>query len=231
MPIKRFTATIVETKRISDQVAWFKFSSNQPMGFKAGQYVSLRFPGESRYHAFSIASSPSEVNTFDLLVKRVRDFTSKMFTSPPGTAFDVLGPEGRFLQEPKGDMVMVAGGVGVTPFLSMIRLARDAQLSDRQYWLFYSCRTRSDLMFEEELRMLPKQNPNIHVVMTLTRESPPDWDQELGHVTPEMLRRRLSSFEGKSFYTCGPGDMVDAIVAMLAASGVPKERILVESWG
>ncbi len=231
-PPKRCTATILESADCGGDVRRFRLRLGAPLAFAPGQYVSLRFPGEHRFHAFSIASGPQNREEIELVVKREGDFTARLFASPPGTELECMGPMGRFLEEGSlhGDLVMVAGGVGVTPFLSMVRWARDRKREDRDYWLFYSCRTRDAIVHEEELRTLAEQ-PRIHVVFTLTRESPEGWDGELGHIDKAMLLKHLGSLDGKTFATCGPGRMVDAIAAMLREAGVPDERILHESWG
>lgn len=231
LPPKRLTATILETLRLSDEISWFRLGLSQPIGFSPGQYVSLRFPGELRFHAFSIASSPAKRQELELVVKKEREFTTRMLSSPPGTVFELLGPMGKFMENPEGDVVMIAGGVGVTPFLSAVRAARDGEDRRRQWWLFYSCRTRQDIVAEEELRKLHDLNDHVHVVFTLTRETPSGWDGELGHVDKAMLERHLGRLDGKTFYTCGPGRLIDAMAAMLKEAGVPSERILTESWG
>jgi ferredoxin-NADP reductase len=228
---KQLVATLLESKPLTEQVSWFRLRLSEPLDFAPGQYVDLRFPGEERYHAFSFAGSPARKDEVELVIKLEKEFTTRLFSSPLGTRLEALAPLGRFMANPRGDVVMIAGGVGVTPFLSMVRWARDANLQDRHYWLFYSCRTRADIFHAEELRALPAQNPNIHVVLTVTRETPPGWDGELGHIDRAMLLKHLGSLEGKSFYSCGPARLTEEMVAMLQEAGVPKEMIFTESWG
>ncbi len=229
-PPKQMEATVAEKRPYGEEVMWFRLSLSQPMPFLPGQYVSLRFPGEKRYHAFSIASSPSREEEIELVIKRSHDFTTRLLDSPPGTRLECMGPLGHFLQDLEEDVVMIAGGVGVTPFLGLLRWARDTRADDRQYWLFYSCREREQLVLEEELRALHAEDERLHVVLTLTREEPEGWDEERGRIDKELLLRHLGSFERKSFYTCGPTRMVAAIMQMLHDAGVPPARIRHESW-
>lgn len=231
LPPKRLTATIAEKRSVADDIMWFRLSLSEPIEFLPGQYVDLRFPGESRYHAFSIASGPARKEEVELVVKRVHAFTERLFQSPEGSALECLAPLGRFLQGVTDDLVMIAGGVGITPFLSVVRQARDAQKEDKEYWLFVSCRSREQFCVEEELRRLPTENPHIHVVLTLTRETPDGWDQERGRVDTAMLLRHLGSLDGKTFATCGPAQMVEAVTAMLGEAGIPDDKVLRESWG
>jgi glycine betaine catabolism B len=230
-PPTRTTATLLESKPMTEEIMWFRFRLAVPVAFKVGQYVSLRFPGEQRFHAFSISSSPAKRDEVELIIKKCRDFTCRLFTSPPGTELEAILPLGLFMQHLEGDVVMVAGGVGVTPFLAMVRYARDLKLQDRHYWLFYSARTRADIMFEQELRGMGAANPNVHIVFTITREQPAGWDGGLGRFDVDALLRYLGGVDGKSYYSCGPTEMVNAVVEMLKGMGVAKERIFQESWG
>ncbi len=225
------TATITEREGLADGVARFRLATAASLPFAPGQYVDLRFPGETKYHAFSIASSPAEDGTVELLVKRVGPFTTRLFESPLGATLDLLGPLGAFLSRVEGDLVMIAGGVGVAPFLSKVRWARDGGASDREYWLFFSARTRKHLFYEEELRKLPEENPRVHVVFTLTRESPLGWDGELGRITSDFLKKRLGTLSGKTFAACGPVRMTESLKEQLLAAGVSPDRFTSESWG
>lgn len=229
-PPQSYTATITAARALAPEVTLFRLGLDKPLDYHVGQYVSLRFPGERRYHAFSIASSPAIKGEIEVIVKRVGDFTQKLCSLPVGSKLECMGPMGHFMDLLQGDVVMIAGGVGVTPFLGMLRWARDSRDRERHYWLFLSSRTREHVILEEELRALD-QVENIHVILTLTREEPEGWDGELGRFDKERLLKHLGSFEGKEFYTCGPGKMVEAMVAMLVESGVADELIKRESWG
>jgi ferredoxin-NADP reductase len=229
-PPKRMTATITAKKSFNEEVMWFRLGLSEPIEFVPGQYVSLRFPGETRYHAFSIASSPKIKGEIELIIKKEQEFTTKLFAAEEGATLECMGPMGRFMQDYEGDVVMIAGGVGITPFLGLLRWACDFDQKDRQFWLFLSNRTRDRIVLEDELRELDKVE-NLHVVFTVTREQPPEWDGELGHFDKEKLLKHLDTFENKTFYTCGPGKMVDALCSMLVDAGVPEEKVKQESWG
>jgi len=232
-PPKRLTATIAEAELLREDVKRFVFSLSEPISFLPGQFVNLRFQGDTRFHAFSIASSPKEGGMIELYIKRVREFTTKLFAAEPGTELECMAPMGAFLGKElwrNDDLVMIAGGVGVTPFLSVLRWARDFHVVDRHVWLFLANRTRDRIVAEEELRALDAL-PNTHVVLSLTREEPDGWDGETGYFTRDVLERHLHRLDGKTFATCGPGRLVEAVCATLAEAGVPPERIKKESWG
>jgi len=227
---KRLTVTMLDSKEYADDVKWFRFRLSEPIEFVPGQFIDLRFPGETRFHAFSIANSPKNTEEIELIVKKEQDFTTKLFGLAEGMELESIAPMGQFMHDLDGDIVTIAGGVGITPFLSLLRWARDFRINNQQFWLFLSNRTRDRIVCEDELRELDKLE-NLHVVLTLTREEPEGWDGELGHFDKEKLLKHLDSFEGKIFYTCGPGRMVDAIVKLLTDAGVPNEKIRHESWG
>ncbi|RME31224.1 FAD-dependent oxidoreductase [Candidatus Woesearchaeota archaeon] len=230
---KHLVATITEKTDVHEGVKRFVLALSEPITFVHGQFVNLRFPGETRYHAFSIASSEASHENIELFIKQAHEFTTKLFASPVGTKLECLAPLGRFTDPSKmqGDVVMIAGGVGITPLLSLVRTVRDRDRHDRRYWLFYSCRTRSAIINEDELRALGEQNKSIRVVLTLTREQPSDWDGELGHIDETMLRKHLGDLTGKTFYMCGPNRLIDGMKDVLTTAGVPEERICTEGWG
>lgn len=228
---KRLRATLKEKELFTEEIGRFLFSMSEPVPFTPGQYVNFRFPGEQRFHAFSIASSPERPDQLEFFIKHVGGFTTRLFTSEPGVELECMAPLGRFMEAElasTSDIVMIAGGVGVTPFLSVLRWARDEKITGRDFWLFWSARTRKHLFAEEELR---EMGGNLHVVFTLTRETPEGWDGALGHIKKELLLQYLGTLEGKVFFTCGPGRMVAALTTLLAEAGVPAENIKRESWG
>ncbi len=227
---KKLAATILDIREYADDVKWFRLGLSEPMNFVPGQFIDLRFPGETRYHAFSIASSPKAASEVELIVKKEKEFTTRLFEQTAGAQLESVGPMGQFMHDLDSDIVTIAGGVGITPFLSLLRWVRDYGIRDRQFWLFLSNRTRNRIVCEQELRELDTLE-NVHVVLTLTREEPDGWDGELGHFDKDTLLTHLSSFAGKTFYTCGPGRMVDAIVKLLTDAGVPNEKVRHESWG
>ncbi|MBR9693353.1 FAD-dependent oxidoreductase [Candidatus Woesearchaeota archaeon] len=229
-PPKHLTATITKIEAVSEEVKRFVLDLSEPITFVPGQFVNLRFPGDTRYHAFSIASSPKIQDSIELVIKKEHEFTTKLFEQSEGVELECMGPMGNFMHDLDGDIVMIAGGVGITPFLGVLRWARDFEKKDQHFWLFLSNRTRDRIIGEEELRELDKME-NLHVVFSVTREQPEGWDGELGHFDKDVLLKHLNSFDDKTFFTCGPGRMVEGICSMLVDAGVPEEKVKRESWG
>jgi predicted ferric reductase len=182
-------------------------------------------------HHFTISSSPEQAGRVASTIKAVGDFTSTIGDTRPGDTASVQGPFGRFsyrLHPEERDLVFVAGGIGITPLASMLRAMRDAH-EDYQVLLLYGNRTRSDIVFREELdEMAAGEHPRLTVVHVLSRESE-DWQGERGHIDREALERHVGrDVSGKTFYVCGPKPLLAATVANLKAMGVKDGRIRTE---
>lgn len=152
-----------------------------------------------------------------------------------GTVLDVKAPSGKFVLDAGGHhpVVLVGGGVGITPLLSMFNAAA-ADDWDREIWLFYGVRHRQDHIMRDHLRDLSSQSKTLHVVTCYSRPEADevqgrDYD-ETGHLTVETLRKYLPS-NNYRYYVCGPPAMMKAFPRALKEWGVPKEDIHIEAFG
>jgi ferredoxin-NADP reductase len=140
----------------------------------------------------------------------------------------VQGPYGRFsylLYPDERDFVFIAGGIGITPFMSMLRHMAHSK-AEAPVLLLYANRTEEDITFREELdRIARGEAPRLTVVHVL--ESPPaGWHHETGRISREMLERRLEgNVKGKAFYICGPPPMMSAVMDMIRVLGVPRRHV------
>ena len=212
----------------------------KPAGFthEAGQAIRLTIPagvedkagGASRI--LSIASAPHEDDL--TVVTRVRDsaFKQALNTLPENAELQLAGPIGSFTlhQDADSPAVFLAGGIGITPFLSMIRHAVHTGLPN-QITLFYSNRTPGDAAILGELEEIDGSSSNFHLVATMTdREASEDWAGETGRIDAAMLTRHLSELEGPVYYCVGPGTFVRAMGEMLGAAGIDKTDIRFEQF-
>ncbi|HEX7425301.1 MAG TPA: FAD-dependent oxidoreductase, partial [Terriglobales bacterium] len=128
--------------------------------------------------------------------------------------------------------VFLAGGIGITPFVSIVRQADHDRLSHTLY-LFYSNRRPEDTPFLEALQILEKSNPSFRLVCTMTAmlQSQKEWKGETGLINKEMLSRHLTSLQGPIYYVAGPPAMVAAMRKMLAGAGVDEDDIRTEEFG
>jgi ferredoxin-NADP reductase len=213
----------------------------KPSGFefRPGQSIDLTLinPPESdsqgNSRAFSIASAPCEKDL--LIATRIRDtaFKRTMQALPTGTSLKVDGPFGYFTlhRSPTRAAVFLAGGIGITPFLSMVRQAAHDQLS-QQLYLFYSNRRPEDAAFLEVLAQLTKTNSRFHFIPSMSEmeKSHREWTGETGPIDQEMLNRYLPALLGPMYYVAGPPAMVAAMRQMLATAGVDEDDIRTEEF-
>lgn len=202
--------------------------------FLAGQFAWLKVrpsPFSLREHPFSIASSPSALPYLTFTIKEAGDFTRRIGELERGQRAYVNGPHGHFVvdrtaaDEQRTDgFVLVAGGVGIAPVISLLRDLR-ARGEQRPVLLIYATRTLAEALFTEELAAAHREMDLtvIHVV----DEPEADEDVVRGPLTPETLRRCLPEGEGsrREHYVCGPPGMIDTVERALEHFGVPLERI------
>jgi len=207
--------------------------------FKPGQFVNLMIqkPGEPLMaRPYSISSSPTNKEYLELTIKILEGgrFTSKVDQLKEGDEVKIGGPFGRFffLDESKmKSLVLIGGGCGTTPFISMVRYIHDKKLPIKTTYV-YSCRTPAHILFREELVQMANKNKNVKLMFTCTREWPSDWKFETGRISPEMLGRHINIDEPDQYYMiCGPTEMANSTVQMLKGMGIADEFIISESWG
>ncbi|HEX7077169.1 MAG TPA: ferric reductase-like transmembrane domain-containing protein [Candidatus Eisenbacteria bacterium] len=202
----------------------------RPFRFVPGQFQFLRLHGAGvppEEHPFTIASSPARPGRIGLTIKESGDFTAGIGRVRPGALATVHGPFGRFshaLHPEERDLVFVAGGVGITPLMSMLRSMRDRS-EERRVLLAYACRTAADLLFTEELEaMRAGVWPSLRVVPILD-QAPATWEGETGRLDADRLARLCGGTDGKAFYLCCPPPMMTALVRGLRRLGVSPRRI------
>lgn len=215
----------------------FHFEKPEGFQFKAGQFVNLALidPPETdtkgNRRTFSIASAPYEQDL--IVVTRMRDTAFKRIlkTMPLGTAVKIQGPFGSLTLEenPSRPVVMLAGGIGITPFRSMIlQGTQDPQA--QPLFLFYSNRRPVDGPFLAELGELEKRNPQYRFIGTITEIEGRTWQGERGYITKEMLARYINDLKAPVYYIAGPETMVAAMHKMLNEAGVNTESIHTEEF-
>ena len=198
--------------------------------FAPGQFQFLRLYGAhipADDHPFTIASSPTESGRIRLTIKESGDYTALIGGVRPGDRATVHGPFGRFshtLHADERDLVFVAGGVGITPLMSMLRYMRDHRES-RRVMLVYASRSLADVVFADELAAIQAGDaPALRVVHVLA-SAPPSWAGETGRLDADRLARLCGGVADKAFYLCCPPPMLTALVHGLRRVGVDPRRI------
>ncbi len=213
-------------------------SVRKPFLFSPGQYAAISFYHKGRptpARCFSIASSPTDQDTLRFGMRTKGRFTKSVANLKPGDVVKVRGPYGGFVLDIAGndDVVFLAGGIGITPFMSMLSYATHVQASTRIV-LFYSCQTQDDIPFLDELRSYEQNNPNIKVIFVVGHG---DINQLIGlsaatgQLTPDLIDSVLTGgYENRTFYTCGPPPYMNAMVKTLKKKGVKQNHIITEAF-
>jgi predicted ferric reductase len=184
-------------------------------------------------HPFTIASAPRRDRAVEIAPKELGDFTATVGQTRPGDRAAVMAPYGRFsylLHPPRSRYVMIAGGIGITPLMSMIRHMHDSGC-EAEVLLLYGCRTASDAAFADELGALEEADagPDLRTVVVLSK---PDegWEGEAGYIDEGLLRRHVDASDDTGFYICGPPAMMDSVAGILVGMGVDSRRIHTERF-
>jgi predicted ferric reductase len=209
-------------------------------GRKPGQFASLRVwtgDGWSEPHPFTISCAP-EAQTLRFTIKQSGEFTSKVRELEPGTPVQCVGPFGGFCTDADQheEIVMVAGGVGITPFLSVLRHFRSTGAANRVV-LFWSNKSPADAFAGDELIEMTREL-DLKVVHAFSRVGPeelppspaPDRVAHVaGRLTREVLQEHIRTPDA-SFYLCGPPAMQEAILEELSACGVDPGKVQKEAF-
>ena len=224
---------------VADGTMAFRFSKPEGFAFEAGQAISLELidpPAEEGENSrtFSIVSAPFEQELVVAVRMRNSAFKRALVALPEGTSIGIDGPFGDLtLEDAARPAVLIAGGIGITPFMSMLRQAAQGR-SPQRLFLAYSNRRPEDAAFLDELQELERQNPSFRLMATMTdmSKSAREWSGETGHVDADKLQRLVGDAAAPVYYLVGPPAMVEAMQGTLAAAGIAADRIRSEEfWG
>jgi ferredoxin-NADP reductase len=216
----------------------FHFAKPREFQFKAGQTLDLTLmnppetDAEGNIRTFSIASAPEDDEI--VVATRLRDtaFKRVLSSAPIGAEVQAEGPGGSFTlhQNAAKPAAFLTGGIGITPFRSIIRDALARKLA-HPLWLFYSNHRPEDAAFLDELQQLAQAAPSLHVVPTMTdmAKSTRQWQGARGFIDRGMISGCLPLADPR-YYIAGPPAMVTAMREMLAAAGVDEDEIRSEEF-
>lgn len=207
----------------------------------AGQYVSIRIMREggwSEQHPFTISAAPEDQN-LRLTIKKAGVFTTSIQDVQPGTEVKCVGPLGVFCKDidTKDDIVMIAGGVGITPFLSVLRHFQNVDAKN-SVTLFWSNKTIEDAFAADELSAMTKEL-NLTVIHALTREENvqkyiqdafPQVLYVSERVGKELLQKHVADIHKASIFLCGPPRMMDFVLEELKNLDIDPKSVAMESF-
>jgi ferredoxin-NADP reductase len=233
-PKTRVVATVLEKRQIGSGIVEFIFTQGKTFSFSAGQYMEWTLPhpktdsrGNRRY--FTIASSPTEKN----LRLGIRFY-------PNGSSFKkammamqqnhrIVGGQisGDFIlpKDKKQKLAFIAGGIGVTPFRSMLKYLTDKS-ETRPVVMFYANKRAEEIVYVDVFNQAQKQI-GVKMVYTLTEKTsvPSDWKGRVGRIDAQMIKEEMPDFLERIFYLSGPHAMVVSYEEVLHSVGIPEKQI------
>jgi ferredoxin-NADP reductase len=236
IPIQEHKLKIIEIIDEAPDTKTFRVGvpEETEINFFPGQFFIVRFednPAVQR--AYSIASSPSQKNYMDITIGLVGEFTHKLWETKIGNFLLFEGPYGKFYfnETMNNNLVLIGGGLGITPLTSIIRYCNDKKLQNKINFI-YSVKTPEHIVYHDELKKIKEQNPNFKYTVTITRPSEEqEWDGRTGRIDIGLLKQNIENTENSLFYLCGPLEFVKVKIAMLENLGAKKEQIKTDIWG
>jgi ferredoxin-NADP reductase len=233
-----FLAALVGRELVAERTMAFRFAKPANWTYRAGQFVDITLldppetDAEGNTRGFSISSAPSEGEI--MITTRLRDtaFKRVLQKMPLGTAVKIEGPFGDLrLHHAARPAVVLTGGIGITPFRSILIETIRAGGLPYPVFVLYANRRPQDAAFLDELRALAEQDANLRFVPTMSGLSASDtWEGERGHIDASMLGRHLEGVTNAIYYLTGPPGMVQGLRTVLIDAGVDEDDIRTEEF-
>lgn len=209
----------------------FRLARPDGFEFRSGQFLTVRLRADGREHVrcYSISSAPGAKAYVEISVKRIGLVSNALHaTLRPGSLLAVRAPAGSFAYpaDDERPLVLLAGGVGITPLMSMLRHAIEAD-PNRPVTLFYSVRRVEDIAFHDELTLVARRHTHVRTFMAVS-DGPPGPGHFPGHISESLVTTMAPDVTHAVCLICGPQPMMDAMTAMLASVGVPKSQVRFE---
>lgn len=223
----------VEERRADSTRLLLAADGHDGMAFEPGQYAWLTLGGSPyrlQQNPFSMASAPTDPTRVEFIAKRVGDFTNRLPDLEPGARAFLEGPYGIFSMDVGANRrtVFVAGGIGITPILSMLRACVDAGHT-QPMWLVYGNQDQDDIIAREAIDALAEALP-LTVVHVLS-DADDDWDGETGYVDGDLLERHLPEDAADiDYFVCGPKPLMDLVEPALRERGADTLRLYSERF-
>jgi len=206
-----------------------------PFNYLPGQFITVAVTpnGIPLKRSYTIASSPTHRDYCEITVKQEEFGTVSRYLNTEvhvGELLQVTGPSGKFTftETHAKSAVFIGGGVGLTPMMSAIRYLTDRSWKGEIYF-FFACKDEDSIIFREELVYLQKRYSNLHVFFVLSQQQGGAYvDFIPGHITKEILAKRVPDIVSRMIHICGPKPMMDAVTLLLDELNVPKENVMQE---
>ncbi|MDZ7401150.1 MAG: FAD-binding oxidoreductase [candidate division KSB1 bacterium] len=241
--IKEFKTRVAFIKDLTHDIKLIRFDLIEPneINFRAGQYVQLEtqpYDGvkEVVQRAYSMCSPAYEKHYVELMIRLVPEgiCTTWVFKHlKEGDIVRLIGPMGDFhLHEGDGEIVMVAGGSGMAPMVSLLAdMAKNKET--RKITYFFGALAKKDMFYVEEMKEFERQLPNFKFIPALSAPEPgDDWDGEIGLITVPLEKhlKQIDTSKAQG-YLCGSPGMINACTAVMKKYGITSDRIFFDPFG
>lgn len=235
---KSFSLPFIKKEQVAkDTYSFFFDRTKEEYNFLPGQYNKMTLlhsnadeRGISRF--FSVASSPLNSKKIMIITKIIQSSFKKSLTAlTPGTKVEFYGPLGAFIlhEEDKTPRVFLAGGIGITPFLSMITYVSEKNLSI-PLTLFVSFSTVEEVIYFDKLNTIAKNNPSIKIIYTITNPENSMWQGEVGRISEELIKKYVQNVGPSQCFIAGPPKMVEVMDKIVKGMSVPQQQIHKENF-
>lgn len=233
-PQPNIKLSVVHNKRINGEMYELAFEPSRKLDFTAGQYLEWTLPhshpdnrGNRRY--FTIASAPEEKQLLlgvKIPTNNPSSYKSKLRELKPGDTMIAGDVSGDFVlpKDINQKLVFIAGGVGITPFRSMVAHLLETN-QKRDIHLLYAVSKPEDIMYANFFEQAQHVGLKLTCCITQADCAPPDWNGKTGYITGEMLSDVIVDWQDRSYYLSGPPGMLQAYITMLQKVGVPGHKI------
>ena len=229
---------VVRTFQETPTVKTFRLMDPQggelPFRYLPGQFLTVTVApnGAALKRSYTIASAPAQREFCEITLKRedqgaVSRFLHDRVTE--GDTLQVTAPSGKFTFTgvEATSVVLIAGGVGITPMMSAVRYLT-ARSWPGDIFLIYAVRDDAEVIFREELEYLRRRHTNLHVTLVAEHPQSAGWPHATGRITRELLQSAITDLQARRIHLCGPPAMMDAMKALLIDLGVPAGHIRTE---
>jgi len=206
------------------------------MDYKPGQFGFIRILGNgisSEEHPFSISSQPLNKEYISITIKNLGDWTANIKNVKSGSTALLDAPYGRFspmLYNDEGGIVLIAGGVGITPILSILRYFYEFK-KDQKITLFWGLNSISEIVCSDEFDLFSKEMKNFSLIPVVAKDK--DFEGEKGFINQEKLERLIKSEDGLEhlqYFICGPAIMQTTVLKSLKSMGINNSKLHYESF-